>query len=169
MRWPGKIPAGSTSGEPMMTIDILPTVARLTGARLPAHKIDGLDVWPLIAGAPGAKNPHEAYFFYYGNNELQAVMNGRWKLYLPHTYRTLAGRPGGRDGAQVPYERRQIGTELYDLENDVSERTDVATRHPDVVRQLEALAEKAREDLGDSLTHRAGKGVRGPGRLTEAK
>ena len=91
-----------------MTIDLLPTIARLVGADLPAHEIDGHDVWPLLAGEPGAKNPHEAYVFYYGQNELQAVTSGdgRWKLQLPHTYRTLAGRPGGRDGTPAKYEKR---------------------------------------------------------------
>lgn len=169
MRWPGQIPAGSVSREPLMTIDLFPTIARLIGAQLPQHKIDGLDVWPIIAGGPKAKNPHEAYYFYYENNQLQAVTSGRWKLYLPHTYRTLAGQPGGRDGLPAPYQPRKIGTELYDLENDVSETTDVAARHPDVVRRLEALAEKAREDLGDSLTNRVGKGIREPGRVAAAK
>lgn len=169
MRWPGKIPAGSVSREPMMTIDLFPTIARLVGARLPTHKIDGRDIWPLIIGDQKAKNPHEAYFFYYENNQLQAVMSGVWKLYLPHTYRTLAGQPGGRDGKPARYQQRTIGTELYDLENDVSETTNVAAEHPDLVRRLEALAEKARDDLGDALTKRIGKGVREPGRLAEAK
>ena len=86
-----------------MTIDLFPTIARLAGAELPGHAIDGLDVWPLLAGEPGARNPHEAYLFYYGKNELQAVASGdgRWKLQLPHTYTTLAGRPGGRGGTPV--------------------------------------------------------------------
>ena len=62
-RWPGKIPKASVCQEPAMTIDILPTVAKLVGADLPKHKIDGLDIWPLLSGKPKAKNPHDAYFF----------------------------------------------------------------------------------------------------------
>ena len=101
MRWPGKIPAGATSGAMLMTIDLLPTIAGRVGAELPAHTIDGLDVWPLLAGEPGATNPHDAYLYYYEQNQLQAVVSGdgRWKLQLPHTYRSLAGHPGGHGGS----------------------------------------------------------------------
>ncbi len=169
MRWPGKIPAGSVYHEPMMTIDLFPTIARLIGAELPRHKIDGRDIWPLIASDPQAKNPHEAYYFYYETNQLQAVLSGPWKLHLPHTYHTLAGQPGGRDGKPAPYQQRKIGTELYDLEGDVGETTNVVGQHPEIVKRLEALAERCRADLGDSLTNRIGKGVREPGRLAGAK
>ena len=161
MRFPGKIPAGTVSDAPLMTIDILPTVAKLIGAELPQHKIDGLDVWPLLTGVPGAKNPHEAYFTYYEQNQLQAVWDGRWKLQLPHTYRTLGGRPGGRDGIPVKYEPRKIETaELYDMDNDIGEATNVAAQHPKIVKRLEAFAERARADLGDALTKRTGTGIR---------
>ena len=165
-RWPGVIPAGKVTTQPAMTIDLLPTIARLVDAKLPSHKIDGLDVWPLLAGDEGAKNPHDAYFVYYANNELQAVMAGPWKLYLPHTYRTLGGRPGGHDGLPVPYEQRKLThPELYNLEADVGETKDLATAQPDEVKRLLQLAEVAREDLGDSLTGREGTGRRQPGRL----
>jgi arylsulfatase A-like enzyme len=144
-----------------MTIDLLPTIARLTGAELPKHKIDGLDVWPLLAGEPGAKNPHDGYWLYYAFNELQAVTDGRWKLQLPHTYRTLGGRPGGRDGIPAKYEQRKIeAAELYDMDNDIGEATNVAAQHPDIVKRLEAIAERARADLGDTLTKRTGAGIR---------
>ncbi|MBL9122782.1 MAG: sulfatase [Planctomycetaceae bacterium] len=165
-RWPGKIPPGSVCHEPAMTIDILPTVAGLVGARLPAHKIDGLDIWPLLSGAAGAKSPHDSFYFYFADNELQAVMRGKWKLQLAHQYRTLGGKPGGQGGQPAPYEVRKIAQpELYDLESDSGEQHDVAAAHPEVVRELEALAEQAREDLGDSLTQRVGQGVRPPGRV----
>jgi arylsulfatase A len=169
--WPGKIPAGTTSGAMWMTIDLLPTIANLVGAELPEHQIDGRDVWPIIAGHPNAANPHPAYFFYYANNQLQAVTSGdgRWKLILPHAYRTLAGRPGGKDGIPVKYEQRKVTEpELYDLQADISEKTNVAARRPEVVKRLMELAESAREDLGDSLTQRQGSGVREPGRLGSA-
>ncbi|MBA2647215.1 MAG: sulfatase-like hydrolase/transferase, partial [Pyrinomonadaceae bacterium] len=167
-RWPDKIPAGRVNREPAMTIDLLLTIAKLTGAELPKHRIDGLDIWPLLAGWPGATSPHEAFFFYYNTNELQAVRSGRWKLILPHTYRTLAGQQGRNDGLPVKYQTVKVGRELYDLENDVGETTNVADKHLRVVERLEALAERAREDMGDRMTERAGRGVRAPGRLTEA-
>ena len=167
-RWPGVIPAGVVSHEPAMTIDLLPTFARLIGAELPKHKIDGLDIWPLLSGDPQAKNPHEAYYFYYENNQLQAVTSGRWKLQLPHTYRTMQGQAPGAGGLPGKYVNIKIErSQLFDLETDVSETKDVAAQHPDVVARLEALAEKMRADLGDSLTQRKGAGAREPGRVPE--
>ena len=169
MRWPGKIPPGTTNNTMLMSIDLFPTIAKLTGAELPAHKIDGLDVWPVIAGVKGAKNPHTAYFYYYRENQLQAVGSGdgRWKLYLPHEFNTLAGRPGGKDGMPVKYERAKVESpELYDLQNDVGEKKNVANEHPKIVQSLLASAEQTRADLGDSLTDRKGSGAREPGRVT---
>jgi arylsulfatase A len=170
MRWPGRIPSGKTSDAMLMTIDLLPTVAKLVGAELPKHKIDGLDVWPLIAGEKGAKNPHEAYLFYYENNQLQGVTSGdgRWKLQLPHTFRTLAGRPGGTNGIPAKYEQAKVSEpELFDLKNDISETKNVAAEHPEIVQRLLAQGEQARDDLGDTLTKREGRGVREPGRAPE--
>jgi arylsulfatase A len=168
MRWPGKIPAGTDTTDMLMTIDLFPTIAARIGAKLPSHRIDGLDVWPLISRQPGAVNPHPGYWFYYETNQLQSVVSGdgRWKLQLPHGYRTMAGQPQGRNGTPGPYRDRRIeSAELYDLANDIGEERDVAARHPDVVRQLEAVAEAARADLGDSLTQREPTGAREPGRL----
>jgi arylsulfatase A len=171
MRWPTEIPAGTTTNAMMMTIDLLPTLAARIGAPLPKLPIDGLDVWPLVKGTPGAKNPHDAYFTWYAQNQLQTVTSGdgRWKLQLPHTYNTLAGRPGGRGGIPAKYEQRKIEKpELYDLEKDVGEKDDVAAQYPEVVKRLFALAEKAREELGDALLDRKGRGVREPGRVAAA-
>ncbi len=165
-RWPGHIPADTVWPEPAMNIDLLPTIARLAGAKLPEHKIDGLDIWPLFSSEPGAKNPHDAYFFYYGVNELQAVRSGDWKLFFPHTARTMQGQAPGRDGIPGKYKPLPVEHELYDLKSDVGETKNVAAKNPEVVQRLEALAEQARADLGDSLTKRAGSGVREPGRWT---
>ncbi len=165
MRWPGRIPRGRVSDTPFMTIDLLPTLAKLVGAPLPAHKIDGLDVWPIMAGQRGATNPHAAYFFYYNQGELQGLRSGDWKLHLPHTARALHGRPGGKGGQPVAYAQLKVDTGLYDLARDPGETKNVAAQNPDVVQRLLALAEEARDDLGDSLTKRKGKGVREPGRV----
>ncbi|MCB1065330.1 MAG: sulfatase [Verrucomicrobiae bacterium] len=169
MRWTGKIPAGTECDTPAMNIDLLPTLAKLIGASLPDHPIDGLDVWPLIAGEDGATNPHEGYWYYYKQNELQAVSQGNWKLILPHQYRTLSGKPGGDGGTPVPYDGAKSGVELYDLGEDYGETNDVAAQHPEVVKSMLDFAEKARAELGDSLTKRQGSGVREPGRLTDAE
>ncbi len=169
MWWPGKIPAGTACETPAMTIDILPTIAHLVGAKLPDHKIDGKDIWPLIAGEPGAESPHEAYYFYFGNRqvrpELQAIRMGRWKLHFPHHYATLSGRPGGKDGKRAPEDWVHTNMALYDLENDPGETRNVLQQHPQVVAKIEALADRMRADLGDSFTGQEGAGVREPGRL----
>jgi len=134
-RWPGKIPAGTVCGELAMTIDIVPTVARLIGGRLPEHVIDGKDIWPLIAGEPGAKSPHEALYYFWGDT-LEALTCGNWKLHFPHEYRTLAGHPGGTGGQPGPYQQAKTELALYDLANDVGEQKDVAAAHPDIVARL---------------------------------
>lgn len=164
-RWPGHIPAGAVCNEPAMTIDLLPTIANQIGARLPDHKIDGLDIWPLLSAQPGAKSPHSAYFFYYQQNELQALRSGKWKLMLPHGSRTMRGQKNGSDGKPGKYAMEQIGLELYDLEADLGESRNVAAAHPDVVKKLLAMAETARADLGDKLTNRKGAGSRPPGQF----
>ena len=119
MRWPAKIPAGRVCSELCGTIDLLPTFARLAGAEMPADRvIDGRDIWPLMEGRPGAGSPHEAYFYYRGNN-LEAVRSGKWKL-----------------------RRVKKNTELYDLEADVSEKINLADKHPEIVKRLAALMEE---------------------------
>jgi arylsulfatase A-like enzyme len=162
-RWPGRIPAGAVQAEPAMTIDVLPTIAALVGAPLPARPIDGLDISTLLLAEKGARSPHDALFFYYGT-ELRAVRSGRHKLVLPHRSDTLDGAPGlgGRPGK---YRKTDVPLALYDLVADIGEVTDVAAQHPDVLARLLALVERARDDLGDSLTQRTGRGVREPGRV----
>jgi arylsulfatase A len=166
MRWPGKIPAGATCAEPCMAIDLLPTIARLTGAPLPPNKIDGLDIWPLMAGEKDVKSPHEVLYFYYNQNDLESLRSGKWSLQFPHTYQSLNGRPGGTGGRRVEYEKLQTPLALFDLDSDVGEKHNVADQNPDVVKHLLYLADQMREDLGDNLTHHKGTGRREPGRLS---
>jgi arylsulfatase A len=156
-RWPGRIPPGSVSSEPTMTIDLLPTVAAVAGVSLPERRIDGRDIWRLLSGAAGARSPHEALFFYWGE-ELHAVRSGPWKLHLAHPYRALEAP--GRDGAPGRYVIRQQAMALYDLGADPGEDVDVAAANPAIVARLQSLAERAREDLGDTLTQRRGAGQR---------
>jgi arylsulfatase A-like enzyme len=163
-RWPGKIPPGSVCKELTGTIDILPTFAKLAGGEAPQDRIiDGRDIWPLLAGQPGAKTPHET-FYYYWNLGLEAVRSGPWKLHLPHEYRSLAGEPG-KDGKPGPYKQAKTELALYNLTDDVGERNNIAADHAEVVNRLSALAEQARADLGDSLTSRQGSGRRPAGQL----
>jgi arylsulfatase A-like enzyme len=162
-RWPGKISAGAECTELAATIDVLPTLAKLAGAPLPKHPIDGLDIWPLLAGDPQAKTPHEAYFYYWGR-ALHAVRSGQWKLHFPHPYRSFTS-PSNVPGQPGKFTDAMCGLELYDLAADVGETKNVLGDHPDVVTRLQALAETMRKDLGDELQKRPGTGVRQPGRF----
>ena len=146
-----------------MTIDLLPTIAGLIGAKLPDHRIDGKNVWPLFTD-DRAKSPQEAYYLYYGN-QLQAVRQGKWKLHFPHGYRTMAGRPGGKAGVPTNYSQVKIGLSLFDLDTDIGETTDVKDKHPKVLARLQALGQEMRKELGDQS--RKGSGQREPGRLAK--
>ena len=140
MRWPGKIPAGTLCSEMALTMDFLPTLAKLAGADLPAgYELNGKDISALMT-RPGAKTPHEAFFYYRGTT-LEAVRSGKWKAIL--YAKDSDGQPGR------PHE-------LYDLKADISEKTDVAADNADVVKRLAALAEAGVKANGGKF----GRGVR---------
>ena len=140
VRWPGHVPAGTICDELTCTMDLLPTFARLAGAKIPRDRIiDGKDISPLLLGVAGVKSPHKAYYYYQGN-QLQAVRSGKWKLHLPIRYRAWGQR-------RAPKKPRPAA--LFDLSSDIGETTNVADKHPDVVARLSKLAENARQDLGD--------------------
>lgn len=153
MRWPGKIPAGKVCDELATMMDLLPTLAYLAGSKPPADRvIDGHDIHSLIFEQPDARSAYdERGFFYYRMEQLQAVRAGDWKLYLPldKKYVTL-----GRKTAPSPLA-------LFDVRHDLAEEHEVSREHPDVVRRLLALAEQARDDLGD--VNREGKNQRPAG------
>jgi arylsulfatase A-like enzyme len=157
MRWPGKIPAGTTCDELSITMDLLPTFAKLAGAELPSDRIiDGKDIWPLMAAWDSVIPPHEV-FYYYQMDQLQAVRSGRWKLHL-------ALKPKKKNwGKPIP----SSTLELYDLKADIAEKNNLVKAHPEVVKRLLALAEKAREDLGD--VDRPGQNQRPAGMVVSPK
>jgi len=177
-RLPGVVPAGAVCDAPTMTIDLLPTIAALTGEPLPSdqagqltvggRRIDGRDIGELLRGRPADQAAETVYCFWYADNQLQAVRQGDWKLLLPHTSRSMAGQAPGKDGVPGKYRPLPVGRELYDLSTDPGESRDVAANHPDIVARLEAHAERARADLGDSLTKRKGAAVRPAGSLSAA-
>ena len=116
MYWKGKVHAGSSCDEIASTIDLLPTIAGLSGAALPNDRtIDGKDIWPLIAGKKGAQTPHEIYFFYKGN-KLESARQGKWKL-----------RRSGKKFQAV---------ELYDLASDISESKNLAKENEILVNEM---------------------------------
>jgi arylsulfatase A-like enzyme len=161
MRMPGVIPAGAVSDEIAGTIDLLPTIAELCGAQAPERAIDGRSLVSHLRD-PASSSPRQDYLFYY-IRDLQAVRQGKWKLHLPHSFRTYERLEPGRDGHPGPTRTGRVSRALYDLEEDPGERRDVADRHPEVVERLLELAEEARVELGDGK--RRGTGQRDPGRF----
>ena len=165
IHYPKEIKKARTIDTPIMAIDLLPTIAEITNAELPPKKIDGKSVWNVFKGETN-ESPQEAYFFYYKTNELHGVRYKDWKLYFPHTFRTLNGRPGGKDGYPVKYEMNAIEKiELYNLKDDVGETTDVASKYPDVVQKIKSLANDMRNELGDNLLNIQGIANRPLGRI----
>ncbi len=154
--WPGHVPAGTTCDELATTMDVLPTFAALADVELPDDRvIDGHDIRPLLFGDAGAESPYDA-FYYYQEDQLQAVRSGRWKLFVPleSFKRHPHFRRGGPDGPL-----------LFDVVADVSSEHNVAAAHPDVVDRLMALAEDARADLGDAGVD--GAGIRERGKVAD--
>ena len=152
MRWPGKILAGKTCDEISSTMDLLPTFAKLAGGEPPNDRIiDGKDIRPLMFGEPNAKSPYKA-FYYYHMGQLHAVRSGKWKLHVP-----LKKKQTNLRGDAKSSEAR-----LYNLKIDLAETTNTASENPNVVKRLLALAEHARNDLGDE--GRPGKNQRPVGR-----
>ena len=161
MQWPAKLKAGSVVKTPLMTIDLLPTITKLIGAKLPERKIDGKDAWKVIAGKQ-SDPVQEAYFFWYKKNDLEAMRMGRWKLQFPHKYRDASLAPG-KDGLPGKHGSGKTGLKLYDLEADPGESRDLAAEHPEIVAKMKTLAGKKRAEIGDNLTKIKGTENRKPG------
>ena len=147
-RWPGRIPPGQITSEIATTMDLLPTFAKLAGATLPADRaIDGKDIWGLLSGHPGARTPHEAFFYFgadlfgepgakgptpgYDIPKLQAIRAGDWKLHLD--------------------EKTMEPLHLYDLGADVSESKDLLQRHPEIADRLRRQAAAFLEDVKKNI------------------
>jgi arylsulfatase A len=145
MRWPGKIPAGQTCSELTLSMDFYPTLAAIGGAEVPTDRIiDGKDIRPLIHGEEGATTPHDS-FFYYKRNAIEAVRSGHWKLHIRK-------------------DDQEIG-ELYNLETDIGETSNVFGQHPEIVRDLMAKIDACRQDIGDDAAGIEGKNIRPAGRV----
>ncbi|RXK50661.1 sulfatase-like hydrolase/transferase [Aquirufa rosea] len=163
--WKGKIQAGQVSNKLAAAMDVLPTIAEITQAKLPKKKIDGLSLWPILQGNKKAE-PRKEFLYYYRRNNLEAVRKEDWKLVLAHPGRTYEGFLPANDGfAGQVNENFAVPQGLYDLRRDPGERYDVQAKYPAKVQELLALADKAREDLGDDLKQIKGKENREIGRI----
>lgn len=124
IRWPAKIDPGQTCHQVAATVDLLPSIASIVGVSLPDDRpIDGRDLTGLLVEHSAPSPREEVGFHYYRNNKLEAVRLGKWKLHL----------------------KKQ--PELYDLQVDISESTNRAADHPQVVARLRAAAEAYDADL----------------------
>ncbi len=157
MHWPGKIKPDTLCSEPVTSMDIYPTFAKLSGVRLPGYKLDGRDITPLLLDKPGAKSPHDKIFFYH-NKKLEAVRSGKWKLYVPHGYNYTA--VPGKDGLMGKYNQKNMPLSLYNLDSDPGETNNIADRHPDIIRRLLNNLEQMRTELGDTLEGVPGRNIR---------
>jgi arylsulfatase A-like enzyme len=151
--WPGQIPAHSACDASMSEMDVLPTLVKLAGGKVPTdHKIDGIDIWPLLSGQTKT-SPHEA-LFYFNGRKLEAVRSGPWKLAI------VPQSTGLRMGAAEPV--KHTGPRLYNLDTDIGELTDMAAQHPEIVARLQKLVQQMDADLGVTGE---GPGVRPPDRV----
>ncbi len=126
IRWPKGIPAGIEIDKILTAMDVLPTFAKLAGAKLPSDLIiDGKDIMPAIVGE--ADSPHE-YFFYANWGVLEGVRWKFWKL------RIVNGKEA-----------------LYNLDADISEKKNVAANHPEIVQQLKAAMQGFEKEMESSV------------------
>jgi arylsulfatase len=149
--YPNEINPNSIISDPLMGTDWLPTFASLTDGTLSENKIDGKNIWKTLT-KQSDESPHEALFFYYHTNSLHGVRYGDWKMYFPHRYRTLNGRIGKDDGQPIKYEYIDLKEmELYNLNDDPGETTNLYANHPEIVKKIKLLADKKRKEIGDDL------------------
>lgn len=146
-RWPSVIPAGQTSDEPVMNIDLFPTLLALAGGDLPTDRvIDGKNMMSVLS--EGAASPHEALFLFQ-NDRIAGVRSGQWKLVLESNYLSAITR--------FDHDASQFGTEglLFDLALDPSETYSFARENPDVMARLHDYLEQAKQNLNSTVLEAA--------------
>jgi arylsulfatase len=154
--WPGHVPAGSVCHGLVAMMDFLPTFAAITHATaaIPSDRpIDGVDISSVLAD-PNASSPRTDLLYYGDENRLNAVRSGKWKLKFATTLQEET-HYGKWENPQT-----KIPAQLYNLELDPAEQKSLLKDHPDVAKKLRAIADRAREDLGDAREHIVGKSVR---------
>ncbi|MFC2167107.1 sulfatase-like hydrolase/transferase [Acidobacteriota bacterium] len=124
MQWPGQIPAGTTCKEIVTAMDLFPTFAAITGASLAKEpQIDGQNIFKLLQKPDSTPSPHEAFYYYARNGNLEAVRSGKWKLHSAKT------RGWDKELGVFP-------VSLYNLEEDIGERNNLANNNPEIVDRL---------------------------------
>ena len=133
-RRPGHIPAGVVSDGIAMNIDLLPTLATIAGARLPAGlKLDGKDIGGLLSG--GSESPHDV-LYYFSDERIAAVRTPNWKMLVQARYRGIDRR--------LPEHGVLL---LFDMRTDPQERYSMAAHRPDKWQELQAHLERGQRVL----------------------
>lgn len=141
IKYPPKLKANTRMDRAFFSVDLLPTLSHLAGINLPETLVmDGMNVWDLISGVESAKNPHDYYPLSTSKN-FEGIMSGdgKWKMHIPHSYRTLI--TPGMDGEAGKYESRDIELSLFDMVNDSMESTNVIDKFPEVAENMLKMAE----------------------------
>lgn len=146
--YPNEIEGNTISQNTFFSIDLMPTLAALTGSELPVYEIDGKNVWSLIVADDEAESPQK-YYAFTNASEFQGVMSGdgKWKLHLPHGYRTSP--VGGRDGLPGLYQQSEIGLALFDMVHDPQEKINVIDDYPEIAEELMKYAEQHKAKFFD--------------------
>ena len=121
MRYPGQIKAGEVSKRTFCSIDLMPTIAKLAGAKLPTNPIDGQERVGPDLGQAGARRIRIEYYAFSTARVFEGVISGdgRWKLHVPHEYAKLV--EPGRDGKPGKTVQEKIDWSLFDMEGDPHE------------------------------------------------
>jgi arylsulfatase A-like enzyme len=167
-RWPGNIPAGRETGEPVAMTDLLPTLVNLAGGQTPTDRvIDGKNIWPVLADADGAKSPHEAIYFLRGRS-VNGVRMGDWKYLI-----TSAKDNSSDAGIELSEEEKKLSRRerkalvkertkatqgkqgdvemLFNLRDDIGEANNVITEHPDIADRLKEMTREFETELKNNL------------------
>lgn len=139
MRWPGRIPAGTSCSQIAGNIDVLPTLAKLVGTELPQNReFDGRDISSLMfqVGAPAVRDTH---LYFNGAGALAAIRQGDWKLIL--------ATPNRPQQAQNKNPNAPVELMLFNLAKDPAETTNIAAENTEIVSRLKAEAEKRGDEI----------------------
>lgn len=160
MKWPGKIPSGSVYKEMASAIDLLPSIAEITGVSLPEQPIDGVSMNQVIWHGV-LDRPYRREYYFYRNGDLLALRLNDTKLLFGHDYQPEALMTKFNDGRfgrsqNVPYDGG-----LFDLANDIRETSNLLNTSDDrLLNIFRAKADSVRQILGSRADGITGSEVR---------
>jgi len=148
-RWPKNIRASTVSAEAATVMDLLPTLTKLAGGKVPHDRvIDGRDIWPLICGAPDAKSPHDAIYYLRGRN-VQAIRMGEWKYRIASKEKRTSKESRRQSDSNELTKSGNVET-LYNVNEDIGETNNLIFQHPDIVARLKKQMEMFHQELRDN-------------------